>query len=148
MQSQIATDSVTEFNGGFPTGNRDAFQFLHPRAGGSIATGRYGYLDDQVTAWPLYAVQWVARLKSNNVGGPQVATVVRRIVDGTWTNDTIVEGSPITLSSVVYTFIVQAFQADPTNSNAAWNFAHLALIIDPTTIDSVEIGVQKVAGVD
>lgn len=147
VQSQIATDSVTEYNGGFPSGNRDAFQFLHPRAGGSIPSGLYGYLDDQVTPWPLYAVQWVARLKSNNVGGPQVATVVRRIVDGIWVHDTVAEGSPVTLTDAAYTFVVQPFQADPTHANGPWNFAQLALLIDPTTFNGVEIGIQKVAGV-
>lgn len=148
VQAQIATDSVTQFNGGFPTGNRDAFQILHPRAGGQIPTGRFGYLADQATPWPLYGVQWMARVKANTVGGPQIATVVRRIVTGAWADDTVVEGSPVTLSSEVYTFVVHAFQADPTQGNAPWNLAELALTLDPTTVGSLEIGIQKIAGVD
>lgn len=142
-----AVDSVAVFNGGHPTGNLDSYQFASPRAGAVLASGLYGFAG--ATPWPVYAVQWVARVKSAG-GSPQVAPMVRRVVagGGTLRTDIVVEGPTLTITDVDYAFAVVPFSGDPTNGNRAWQLPNTFL--NPTSASrptDVELGIQKLVGV-
>lgn len=142
----IATDNVSDsFNGGFPTGNNDTFGYRSPRAGSVVAQGLYGTTDG--VAWPLYAVQWVARVKSNG-GAPQVAPLIRRIVDGFFAGDIVAAGPTLTVTDVAYAFALVPLAADPTNSNKAWQLDAVALSTQPAAQPGdVELGIQKLVGI-
>lgn len=146
VDQQLSTDGpYTET--GLPSGNLDSFRLMHPRAGATQPDGdSFGFTGS--TPWSVTALQWVGRLESTTLATPQIAPVTRRIVGGTIPTDTVAETPTISLGLPYASsaFACAAFDQDPTIT-AAWQFDKTFL--QPTTgvTGTVELGIQKIAGV-
>lgn len=134
--------SPSVFNLGPTASMRDTYIYRHPNADdlqpGSVP---WGYFDDG-TPWPLYGVQWVARVQAN-IAAQNIARVVRKVVTGTFAGDTLSQGSNVPVSTTA-SFYAEVLNGDPTNANAPWDFANACLLLDPTQVGAIEFGVVKV----
>lgn len=140
---QANDTSGSLFNVGPTAGMRDTYVYRHPRAGTFQPDGTpWGYFANG-TPWPLYGVQWMARVQAN-AAGVNIARVVRKIVTGTFAGDTLSQGVNVAAANAVVQFYLEALSGDPTNANAPWNFANVSLLPDPTTAGNLEFGVVKV----